>query len=427
MDEKDLKDYKLPAHLRKKDGYWHMIIEAKNPKNGKIIRHSKSTKIKVLGKTKKETENNEYEAKTQLKEFQKKWSDYYFSEKKEEKDSQEILFTDYLHNWLLSIKANVEPYTFRNYKFIIERKVIPYFTSKKLLLKNLKAYHLQEFYSYCLNKENLNPNTVIRYHANIRKALHTAFKQELVTSNQADLVDKPRKKRYIANTLPIIDLFKILKEIEGTHLELPTFFSVCYGLRRGETAGLLWSNIDFKEKKIIIGNSLVEGENRELLNRKKMKTKSSYRTLELIPEVENFLLEIKERQEKNKKTFKGSYNYKYEDNICVKENGELIKLGYITQKFKQITRKLGYSDIHFHCLRHSFATNMYDAGMDMKELQMWLGHSSISTTMDLYLHFLQKRIKESARIISEAINCSGIYAKKHKIIYTKNLHCPPAK
>ncbi len=148
---------------------------------------------------------------------------------------------------------------------------------------------------------------------------------------------------------------------------------------------------------------MIEGEKRELINRKSLKTKSSYRTLELIPEVEKFLLEVKEKQEKNKKLFKSSYNYKYNDNICVKENGDLIKLDYITKKFKEITRKLGYDDVHFHCLRHSFATNMYDAGMDMKELQMWLGHSSISTTMDLYLHFLEKRIKESAKILENAM------------------------
>ena len=79
MTEKELKNYKLPAHLRKKDGYWHMIIEAKHPKTGEFIRHSKTTKLKAVGKTKRETENNEFEAKTKLKEFQKKWSDYYFS------------------------------------------------------------------------------------------------------------------------------------------------------------------------------------------------------------------------------------------------------------------------------------------------------------------------------------------------------------
>ena len=216
-----------------------------------------------------------------------------------------------------------------------------------------------------------------------------------------------------------MELLKILKTIEGTHLELPTFFSVYYGLRRGEAAGLLWSNIDFENKKIVIGNTLIEGEKRELINRKSLKTKSSYRTLELIPEVEKFLLEVKARQEQNKKFFKNSYNYKYSDNICVKENGELIKLGYITERFKKITRKMGYEDIHFHCLRHSFATNMYDAGMDMKDLQKWLGHSVLSTTMDLYVHFLEKRIKESAKILENAMRKGEIerfdkYEKKIK-------------
>ena len=126
--------------------------------------------------------------------------------------TNEILFTDYLSNWLYSIKAKVEPYTFRNYKMIIEKTIIPYFNPKKLLLKDVRAYHLQEFYSYCLNKENLNPNTVIRYHANIRKALHTALKQGLVSSNQADLVDKPRKKRYIAQVLSLQKFMTFLKK-----------------------------------------------------------------------------------------------------------------------------------------------------------------------------------------------------------------------
>lgn len=402
MQEKiDIKNYLLPGRIRKKDGYYHLVIDTIHPITREKIRHSESTKLKVIEESKRKNLENENEAKYRLKLFREKWSKYHFSDSKDK--TENIYFTDYLEKWLNNIKFGLQPSTIRGYSTNIESAIIPYFKPKNILLTGLKARHIQEFYTYCIDEKKVSPNTVIRYHANIRKCLQSALKQELVTSNQADLVDKPKKKLYIANVLPISKLLILLRNIEGTHLEIPTFFSVYYGLRRGEAAGLLWSNVDFKNKKIIIGNTLIEGENKELLNRKSLKTKSSYRTLELIPEVEKFLLEIKEKQEENKKLFKGSYNHKYSDNICVKENGELIKLDYITKKFKEISKKFGYDDIHFHCLRHSFATNMYDEGMDMKELQVWLGHSSISTTMDIYLHFLEKKMKESAKILENAM------------------------
>ena len=402
MQEKiDIKNYLLPGRIRKKDGYYHLVIDTIHPITREKIRHSESTKLKVIEESKRKNLENENEAKYRLKLFREKWSKYHFSNSKDK--TENIYFTDYLEKWLNNIKFGLQPSTIRGYSTNIESAIIPYFKPKNILLTGLKARHIQEFYTYCIDEKKVSPNTVIRYHANIRKCLQSALKQELVTSNQADLVDKPKKKLYIANVLPISKLLILLRNIEGTHLEIPTFFSVYYGLRRGEAAGLLWSNVDFKNKKIIIGNTLIEGENKELLNRKSLKTKSSYRTLELIPEVEKFLLEIKEKQEENKKLFKGSYNHKYSDNICVKENGDLIKLDYITKKFKEISKKFGYDDIHFHCLRHSFATNMYDEGMDMKELQVWLGHSSISTTMDIYLHFLEKKMKESAKILENAM------------------------
>ena len=402
MQEKiDIKNYLLPGRIRKKDVYYHLVIDTIHPITREKIRHSESTKLKVIEESKRKNLENENEAKYRLKLFREKWSKYHFSDSKDK--TENIYFTDYLEKWLNNIKFGLQPSTIRGYSTNIESAIIPYFKPKNILLTGLKARHIQEFYTYCIDEKKVSPNTVIRYHANIRKCLQSALKQELVTSNQADLVDKPKKKLYIANVLPISKLLILLRNIEGTHLEIPTFFSVYYGLRRGEAAGLLWSNVDFKNKKIIIGNTLIEGENKELLNRKSLKTKSSYRTLELIPEVEKFLLEIKEKQEENKKLFKGSYNHKYSDNICVKENGDLIKLDYITKKFKEISKKFGYDDIHFHCLRHSFATNMYDEGMDMKELQVWLGHSSISTTMDIYLHFLEKKMKESAKILENAM------------------------
>ena len=73
---------------------------------------------------------------------------------------------------------------------------------------------------------------------------------------------------------------------------------------------------------------------------------------------------------------------------------------------------------------------MYNGGMDMKELQAWLGHSSISTTMDTYSHLLDKKIKKSAKMVEEVMKKkddeSNVDENK-KIIYINNLIGLPAK
>ena len=398
MTEKELKNYKLPAHLRKKDGYWHMIIEAKHPKTGEFIRHSKTTKLKAVGKTKRETENNEFEAKTKLKEFQKKWSDYYFSISSKNK-VENILFSEYLLNWIED--QEIGSYTRRNYRFIA-KNIINFF-EKNLLLQDIRAYHIQQLYNYLLKNKKLKANTVLRYHAVIRKCLQTALKQRLIAINEADLVDKPRKKRYIAKTLNQKQLLQIFEEAQGTYLALPMFLSMHHGLRRSEALGVLWKNINLEEGTMIINNTLLEDENRILYNFQKTKNNTSGRTLPLIPEVVKFLKNVKKQQEENKKIFKNSYNKKFLDNVCVKENGDIITPSYVSQKFTDITRKLGYEDIHFHCLRHSYATLLFKEGLDLKIISMLLGHSCYNTTSETYLHLTESFLLDLGRQSMEKI------------------------
>lgn len=418
MEEKTkLKKYLLPGRIREKNGYLHLVIEAKNPKTGEIIRHSESTKLKVVGKTKRETEDNETEARILLKEFRKKWTKFHFSNSEEKNDTEDIIFSDYLLNWVE--QQDIGSYTRRNYRFIA-KKIVEYF-GKTFLLKDIKAYHIQQLYNHLLKDKKLKANTILRYHAVIRKCLQTAVKQRLVINNEADLVDKPRKKRYIAKTLTRDQLLEIFEEIQGTYLALPMFLSMHQGLRRSEALGLLWSNVNLDDGTMIINNTLLEDDTRQLFNKRGTKNKSSGRTLPLIPEVLEALKKIKKQQEQNKRMFKSSYNKKFFDNVCVKENGDIIRPDYVSQKFKEITRRLGHNDIHFHCLRHSYATLLFEKGMDLKLISALLGHSCYNTTSETYLHLSDQFLLEVGRKKMEEVFGS----KNEKIIYANNTYRSP--
>ena len=114
-----------------------------------------------------------------------------------------------------------------------------------------------------------------------------------------------------------------------------------------------------------------------IIEKDRTKTKSSYRTLPLVPPFEELLHRLKLQQEQNRKLCGKSYNTEAEGYIYVNEIGELVKPGYITQHFPLILEKYGLRKIRFHDLRHSCASLLYANGVSLKEIQEWLGHSDI--------------------------------------------------
>ena len=134
-----------------------------------------------------------------------------------------------------------------------------------------------------------------------------------------------------------------------------------------------------------------------------MKTKSSYRTLPLLPPVEEELKIEKEKQKKMKLLMKKAYSYKDEEYVCVDGLGKLFRSEYITDHFQVILRRNGLKKIRFHDLRHSCASIFLANGEEMKKIQNWLGHSNISTTADIYVHTDAKSKESSGEIITKAL------------------------
>ncbi|GFI61083.1 tyrosine recombinase XerC [Clostridiales bacterium] len=200
-------------------------------------------------------------------------------------------------------------------------------------------------------------NTVIHYHAVIRKALAYAVKMQYIPTNPADLVTRPKKNRHISKYYTKEETAVLLEMAKDDPIYIPILLAAYYGLRRSEVLGLRWSAVDF-EKKTLTVNHKVEQTREEgklvVYAEDKLKTKSSYRTLPLIPFVEQELLKLKQQQEEHRKLFKKNYSKEHLDYICVNEKGELFRPNYISEHFRWFLEKHGLKVIRFHELRHPY-------------------------------------------------------------------------
>ena len=122
-----------------------------------------------------------------------------------------------------------------------------------------------------------------------------------------------------------------------------------------------------------------------LVQKDRTKNKSSYRTLPLVAPFEELLLRLKETQELNRRLCGNCYCNRYLEYIYVNEIGELIRPDYLS-RLSQFLRDNELRPIRFHDLRHSCASLLLANGVNLKDIQSWLGHSTITTTANIYVH-----------------------------------------
>lgn len=313
-------------------------------------------------------------------------------------DDENLQFIDYMKKWLKMIKSSVEETTYIGYEGVINGRMTDYFGNRDITLQDIKPKHIQDFYQYLL-EEGLSGNTVKHYHANIRKALQYAMRTDIIPSNPADKVELPKIQKYNPSFYTSDEVKGLLSEVVGTKLEIPVMIDCFYGFRRSEVIGLKWSAIDFEKKTITINHTITQS-NGKLIIRDKTKNNSSRRSLPLEPIVETFLLELKEKQEENKKLCGNSYNQEWLEYICVDDCGNLIRPDYVTETFLKLLKKRKLKQIRFHDLRHTCASILLKNGANMKEIQAWLGHSTYNTTADIYAHLDTSSICNTGKVIS---------------------------
>jgi integrase len=228
-----------------------------------------------------------------------------------------------------------------------------------------------------------------KYHANISKALKYAVQKDYIPHSIMAKVKRPKPERYVGKFLKQSETVELFEAVKGHKLELGVIFGAFYGLRRSETVGLRWESINFEANTITIEHTVtyahVDGK-KILIADDTTKTKSSYRTLPLVPAIRAKLLEVKEEQKRNRKLCGKAYNKAESCYIYTDALGNRVNPNYLSDQFPKFMTKNGFRRIRYHDLRHSCASLLLANGVSLKEIQDWLGHSDFAITANTYAH-----------------------------------------
>lgn len=300
---------------------------------------------------------------------------------------EDMLFGDYLAQWIEMAKPNLQISTYSSYKGKIKH-IAPYFNERGITLQSISPMDIQAYYAWLIDNGK-SVQSCTHSHVIIRRALEIAYRTDRISSNPAAKVEKPKSPKYEAKYYDLKQLKVLFEKLKGDKYELMYKMTAFYGLRRSELCGMKWSSIDFDNNKLTLNSSIVQASlNSKTVIVKKdvMKNAASKRTMPLIPEIKEALLKLKAEQDKNKAYFSNYYNKEYLDYVWVDEIGMIVNPNTLTNHFQKFLEQHGLPKIRFHELRHSCASLLLACGVSMKEIQEWLGHSAISTTADIYSH-----------------------------------------
>ncbi len=287
----------------------------------------------------------------------------------------------YLTRWLEHVKPSIRPRTYERFEGIVRLHVTP--DLGKIRLERLTPEHVQQL----LNRKlaaGLSAQSVRHIRTILGIALKRAVKWNLVGRNAAALTDGPKVERAPITPLSADEARRLLAAVSGHRLEAFYLIALALGLRRGEALGLSWDDLDQDARTMQISRALQRAEGK--LQLLPLKTKSSHRTIRLPEVVVRALQRHKASQAQERLAAGADWKGATDNLIFATETGTRLEPRNVNRNFKLALKRAVLSDTKLHNLRHTAATLMLAEGVPAKVVQEILGHSKISTTLDVYSH-----------------------------------------
>lgn len=361
---------KTTGYLRVQNGTWRMVFQYPDSVTGKLRQQSKSTGLPERGNKRKAQEM----LNQRLAELNKKPQLL--------SAAGDTLFLDYMNHWLTNIMSHeVKENTLSQYRMVFNGYIAKYEPFVGVKMKDLTRTLMQSYFNTQL-QAGLSPNTVRKHYANIHKCLQLAVQQEVINANPADYMQLGKKKKYDgAKPLELEEAKQVERLFKGDLIETPVKLALYFGLRRSEACGLMWQDVDLEHRVLYIRHTAIV-DNGKVVYALGTKTESSSRPFAISESMYLYLSELKTKQEANRALFGADYHES--DLVCVQSDGTPVSPNTVTHHFQRKLKANEMRVIRFHDLRHTTVKILHNAGVDIKTISDFLGHSEVGTTANIY-------------------------------------------
>lgn len=299
-------------------------------------------------------------------------------------DPRSFKLVSFANTWLTNVKAHrIQESTLQGYDLLLNHKIKDFF-GDDVSLADCKPRLIERFYDY-LRQEGCSEASILHYHNFLHLVFQYAVKQEFIDKNPIDRVDRPKPPKFVGEFYSAPEANEVLEKAKDDIIYIPIVLGMLCGLRRSESVGLRWEDVDFEKKEMRIRQKAIDI-NSEVKFYNVLKNDSSRRTLPLIPQVADILQKHQQQQAEYQRLFGNSYCHDYDERVCVDPLGKILSPDYISAHFPVFIRNNKLKPVRFHDLRHTCASLLLSQNINMKIIQAWLGHSTMAITADIYSH-----------------------------------------
>jgi integrase len=316
--------------------------------------------------------------------------------------SRSGLVADALRRWLEQ-ETRVRPSTMRSYRMIVETYLVPALGARPL--EKLSTVDVAGYLRTVRGdrREQLAPRTLQLHHAVLRRAISMAERDGLVDRNVVRLVPAPRVSRPAVRPLTAGQARAFLEATAGDRLGPLYAVAVGTGMRQGELLGLRWTDVDLVAERIAVAGALTRIGKAYAIAQPK--TPKSRRTVAIAGFVVRALELQRRRQAEERLAVGPAWGAKYGalGLVFTTPTGEPLHGSVVTTAFQAAIAAAGLPAQRFHDLRHAAASTMLAAGVPLHSVMETLGHSSITTTANIYGHLDTEGRADVARRMEEAL------------------------